>query len=68
MGKLFLMHDYTSIVALPLLLMDNFPAHELGVEQLGISAQNPTVIWHPPNAISIHQLLDQGITHSVYTL
>jgi hypothetical protein len=43
-----------------LLLMDNFPAHELGVELRGDSLQNTKVMWLPPNATSIHQPLDQG--------
>jgi hypothetical protein len=44
-----------------LLLMDNFPAHQLGVEQLGDSLQTTKVMWLPLNATSIHQPLDQGI-------
>ena len=44
-----------------LLLMDNFPAHEAGLEQLRDSLQNTKVMWLPPNATSIHQPLDQGI-------
>jgi hypothetical protein len=39
--------------------MGNFPAHELGDEQLGIPLQNPTVIWLPPNAIT--NLLTKGL-------
>ena len=44
-----------------LLLMDNFPAHKAGLEQLGDSLQNTKVMWLPPNATSIYQPLDQGI-------
>jgi hypothetical protein len=44
-----------------LLLIDNFPAHELGVELRGDSLQNTKGMWLPPNATSIHQPLDQGI-------
>ena len=43
-----------------LLLMDNFSAHELGVELAG-PLSNVKVMWLPPNATSIHQPLDQGI-------
>ena len=42
-----------------LLLMDNFSAHEAGLEQ--VSLTNTKVKWLPPNATSIHQPLDQGI-------
>lgn len=46
-----------------LLLMDNFSAHELGVELLEEANEltNTKVMWLPPNATSIHQPLDQGI-------
>jgi hypothetical protein len=50
-----------------LLLLDNFPAHELAVQFLedaketGGGLQNTTVKWLPPNATSVHQPLDQGI-------
>ena len=47
-----------------LLLMDNFSAHELAVEQIEemtTPLTNTKVIWLPPNATSIHQPLDQGI-------
>ena len=47
-----------------LLLMDNFSAHELAVEQmeeLKIPLTNTKVMWLPPNATSVHQPLDQGI-------
>jgi uncharacterized protein (DUF3820 family) len=37
-----------------LLLMDNFPAHEAGLEQLRDSLQNTQVMWLPLNATSIH--------------
>lgn len=43
-----------------LLLMDNFPAHEAAVEQLG-ELSNTKVMWLPPNATSVYQPLDQGI-------
>ena len=46
-----------------LLLMDNFSAHELGVELIeeakGLSYTK--VMWLPPNATSIYQPLNQGI-------
>jgi hypothetical protein len=47
-----------------LLLIDNFSAHELTVEQ--IEGMNPPltntkVKWLPLNAMSIHQPLDQGV-------
>ena len=43
-----------------LLLMDNFSAHELGVEIMEEANEliNTKVMWLPPNATSIHQLLD----------
>lgn len=44
-----------------LLLMDNFSAHEVAVEQLTESLTNTKVKWLPPNATAIHQPLDQGI-------
>jgi hypothetical protein len=46
-----------------LLLMDNFSAHELAMEQIGEEANltNTKVMWLPQNATSIHQPLDQGI-------
>jgi hypothetical protein len=46
-----------------LLLMDNFSAHELAVEQIeeGVNLTNTKVMWLPPNATSIYQPLDQGI-------
>jgi hypothetical protein len=46
-----------------LLLMDNFSAHELAVEQLKESMllTNTRVMFYPPNATSIYQPLDQGI-------
>ncbi len=46
-----------------LLLMDNFSAHKVAVEQMEeIKAlTNTKVKWLPPNATSIHQPLDQGI-------
>ena len=46
-----------------LLLMDNFSAHELGVELLeeAQALTNTKVMWLPPNATSVHQPLDQGI-------
>ena len=47
-----------------LLLMDNFSAYELAVEQIEEMTTlltNTKVIWLPPNATSIHQPLDQGI-------
>jgi hypothetical protein len=46
-----------------LLLMDNFSAHELAIEQIeeSIHLTNTKVMWLPPNATSVHQPLDQGI-------
>jgi hypothetical protein len=44
-----------------LLLVDNFSAHEAGLEQLRDSLQNTKVMWLPPNTTSIDQPLDQGI-------
>jgi hypothetical protein len=44
-----------------LLLMDDFSAHEVAVEQLNGSLTNTKVMWLPPNATAIHQPLDQGI-------
>jgi hypothetical protein len=46
-----------------LLLMDNFSAQELAVEQIEeeVKLTNTKVMWLPPNATSIHQPLDQGI-------
>jgi hypothetical protein len=46
-----------------LLLMDNFSAHEVAVEQLMEAQQltNTKIMWLPPNATSHHQPLDQGI-------
>jgi DDE superfamily endonuclease len=44
-----------------LLLMDNFSAHEVALEQLPDSLSNTKVMWLPPNATSVHQPLDQGI-------
>jgi hypothetical protein len=45
-----------------LLLIDNFSAHELAIEQIeGINLTNTKVMWLPPNATSIHQPLNQGI-------
>ena len=43
------------------LLMDNFSAHEVAVEQLKESLINTKVRWLPPNATAIHQPLNQGI-------
>ena len=37
-----------------LLLMDNFSAHEVAVEQLTESLTNTKVMWLPPNATAIH--------------
>ena len=46
-----------------LLLMDNFSIHELGLRLIEEASglQNVTVKWLPPNAISVHQPMDQGI-------
>ena len=47
-----------------LLLMDNFLAHELAVEQIeemNLPLTNTKVMWLPLNATLIHQPLDQGI-------
>jgi hypothetical protein len=46
-----------------LLLIDNFSAHELAIEQLQESNSliHTKVMFLPPNATSIHQPLDQGI-------
>jgi hypothetical protein len=46
-----------------LLLMDNFSAHEVAIEQMEeIKAlTNTKVMWLPPNATSVYQPLDQGI-------
>lgn len=49
------------------LLMDNFSAHELAVENINKSLyplRNTLVIWLPPNATSKYQPLDQGIIYS----
>lgn len=50
-----------------LLLMDNFSAHELGLNNINASdypLQYTKVIFLPPNATSIYQPLDQGIIHA----
>ena len=46
-----------------LLLMDKFFAHTVGLSIVNATTQiqHTTVSWLPPNAISLHQLLDQGI-------
>jgi hypothetical protein len=46
-----------------LLLIDNFSAHELAVEQIeeGVNLTNTKVMWLSPNATSIYQPLNQGI-------
>ena len=44
-----------------LLLMDNFSAHEVAVEQLTDPLLNTKVKWLPLNATSVYQPLDQGI-------
>ena len=49
------------------LLIDNFSAHELAVENINQSPyplQNTLIIWLPPNATSQYQPLDQGILHT----
>ena len=50
-----------------ILLMDNFPAHELGVQMIEESnhpLQNTTIICLPPNSTSKYQPLDQGIINT----
>ena len=44
-----------------LLLIDNFSAHEVALEQLPDSLLNTKVRWLPLNATSVHQPLNQGI-------
>nr|KMM72253.1 centromere binding protein Cbh2 [Coccidioides posadasii RMSCC 3488] len=49
------------------LLMDNFSAHALAVENINKSLyplRNTLIIWLPPNATSKYQPLDQGIIYS----
>ena len=43
-----------------LLLIDNFPAHELGLRLIeeARGLRNVTIKWLLPNAISVHQPLD----------
>lgn len=43
------------------LLINNFSAHELAIENLGESLQNTRVIWLRANSTSLLQPLDQGI-------
>ena len=45
------------------LLMDNFSAHELAVENIKKAGglQNTRIIWLPERSTSLHQPLDQGI-------
>ena len=44
-----------------ILLIDNFSAHELAVEDIGKDLQNTRIICLPSNSISVLQPLDQGI-------
>ena len=50
-----------------ILLMDNFSAHELAVENIEKAGglQNTKIIWLPNNSTSLHQPLDQGIIKNV---
>ncbi|CRG92946.1 hypothetical protein PISL3812_10042 [Talaromyces islandicus] len=46
------------------LLMDNFSAHQLAVEEVESQLQNTLVIWLPPNSTTKYQPLDQGIINN----
>ena len=52
-----------------ILLMNNFSAHELTVENIEKAGdlQNTRIIWLPNNSTSLHQPLNQGIIKNVKT-